>query len=400
MKIVYVSENFPPYVFGGGELSAHALAKELAKDPKYEVHVITKKIEGEIQEENMDGIIVHRVIPEGSKKLPDDIRRGELLTHNTAKAMKPLLNDAALVHTVSMRIAIGAYKAARKQELPIIATVNDTWATCYYSLHMKEHDICWTCSKKELKDCLGKYGGNKLAMPYLVQNMKRRADRLKKFDCLLPRSNLIKQILQKNGFTNRMEPFPPIIDPSKYRFKEPTDSQQVLFVGRLDRGKGVEDAISAFNHSTKGNLLIVGDGPYRKEFEKLVTKQKLTSRVTFTGKLTVDEMIKNLYRSAVVLVPFNRVEPMPRIIQEAFACGRGIITTDLCGGNEYVENGKNGYVVESGNIKRLGELIDTVLNDKELINKLGIAGRKMFEKYLHPDIIMKKYKKILNDIAK
>jgi hypothetical protein len=180
MKVVYVSEHFPPYSFGGGELSAYTLAKHLALDTKFDVHVVTKVVEDAPSSEIMDNINVHREIPEGSSRLPDDIRRGEVLTHNTAKHLKKHLGGCNIVHTLSMRVIIGAGKAAQKMGIPIIGTVNDTWATCYYSLHFKNGEICWDCSMKKLKDCLSEFGGNMLAMPYLMQNLKNRGKALKK----------------------------------------------------------------------------------------------------------------------------------------------------------------------------------------------------------------------------
>jgi len=399
MKIVYVSENFPPNTFGGGELSGYTLAKYLASDPKFEVHVVTKALNGKESHENVDNIHNHRVIQEGSMKLPDDIRRGEILTHNTTKHLKPYLKDANLVHTLSMRVTIGAYKAARREKLPIIATVNDTWATCYYSLHFKKDDICWNCSMRELKDCLEQFGGNKLVLPYLIRNMKTRAKTLKKFDCLLPRSKLIEKILRKNGFSNRMEIFPPIIDIEKYQYKEPIYKNQILYVGRLDRGKGVEDAILALKHSKKGKLAIVGNGPYKKYFEGLALKHELGNRVIFKGKFTEDEVIQEIHNSDLILAPFRRIEPMPRIIPESFACGRGIITTNCCGGNELIINDENGFTVSVGAIPEIGKLIDRILGDKKLVKSLGMKGRKCMEKELHPDKIIEDYKIIIQELV-
>ncbi len=392
MKIVYVSEHFPPYSFGGGELSAYTLAKYLAKDPRFDVHVVTKMVEGIEPEEEMDKITVYRGIPEGSKRLPDDIRRGEILTHHTAKSLKKYLKDCNLVHTLSMRVTTGAYKATHKMGIPIIGTVNDTWATCYYSLHLVKNEICCKCSVSKLTGCLDEFGGNKLALPYLIHNMNQRAGTLKKFDCLLPRSKIIAEILRKNGFSNRMEILPPLIDLDKHQYKEPKYTQRILFIGRLDRGKGVEDVITSLNLSTIGHLVIIGDGPDRKNLEQLVRKKGLEKRVKFTGKLSEDDVVRELYRSDLVLAPFNRVEPMPRILLQSFACGRGIITTETCGGNEIIKQGKNGYVVKVGDVVKIGHLIETVLADKNLVKNLGIAGRKTFEKELQPLKILKRYK--------
>jgi UDP-glucose:(heptosyl)LPS alpha-1,3-glucosyltransferase len=197
-----------------------------------------------------------------------------------------------------------------------------------------------------------------------------------------------------------MELFPPIINQEDYKFEKPVNSKQVLFIGRLDRGKGVEDAILAIKHSKVGKLVILGEGPYGEEFELLVLAEGLEDRVEFKGKQPVDQMVEEIYRSDIVLAPFRRAEPMPRIISETFACGRGIIITDACGGSEYVKNGVNGYVVPVGDVTEMGRKIEYALTDKELLRKLGENGRSTFEKRLHPYKIMKKYKNLLWELEK
>ena len=65
MKVLMISEFFPPKSMGGGELSAYSLAKELVKE-KIEVHVLTSYFEGLKKQESLDGIKIFRFLKSGN----------------------------------------------------------------------------------------------------------------------------------------------------------------------------------------------------------------------------------------------------------------------------------------------------------------------------------------------
>ena len=64
MKVLMISEYYPPFGKGGGEISAYLLAKELAKT-KNKVHVLTSHFPGLKKKETKDKIIIHRLLKTG-----------------------------------------------------------------------------------------------------------------------------------------------------------------------------------------------------------------------------------------------------------------------------------------------------------------------------------------------
>ena len=89
-------------------------------------------------------------------------------------------------------------------------------------------------------------------------------------------------------------------------------------------------------------------------------------------------MVKILQDSHVVVLPSYR-EGLPKALIEACAIGRPIVTTDVPGCREVVENGINGFLVKAKDSRELTQRIDQLISDKQLRIEMGMAGRKKAE---------------------
>ncbi len=85
-----------------------------------------------------------------------------------------------------------------------------------------------------------------------------------------------------------------------------------------------------------------------------------------------------LARASVFVLPSYR-EGVPRSTQEAMAMGRAVITTDVPGCRETVEDGVNGYLVRVRDVDALTEAMLHFVRDSELIVTMGAASRRMAE---------------------
>jgi glycosyltransferase involved in cell wall biosynthesis len=88
----------------------------------------------------------------------------------------------------------------------------------------------------------------------------------------------------------------------------------------------------------------------------------------------VDDMPRLLASADVVVLPSYR-EGLPKSLIEAAACGRPLITTDVPGCREVVNNGVDGLLVPAGDAAALAQAIARVLDDAPLARKLGEAAR-------------------------
>lgn len=395
MRIAIVTERFPPNIFGGGEISSYLLAKALAEDK--EVHVITK---GSNKVEIIDNFTVHRIIPDGSPRIPEILRRSEYLYLTSFLSILRTLKGMDIVHVHSMKMIPGTLFACKIKGIPVVATVNDAWATCYYSLHFRNGKLCEHCSTQGLMACLDEHDGNTLGVPYIKASMQLKYASISRCDGLMPHSLFIKEILEKNGIGVEKRFIPPIVDTESFCYEDVRGTGKVLYAGRVDLGKGVEDAILSIERAGIGNLVIAGTGKELEKCKKLSRSLGITDRVEFKGKVPYEEIPKLIHESDIVIAPFRRIEPIGRIVLEANACGRGVITTSVCGANSVlIRDGHNGFIVEPGDVERMGELICSVLSDRTLASTLGRNGRKIIEERFSPgyvkDEVLKFYRHVI-----
>jgi glycosyltransferase involved in cell wall biosynthesis len=87
-----------------------------------------------------------------------------------------------------------------------------------------------------------------------------------------------------------------------------------------------------------------------------------------------------VYQQAhVVCLPSAYREGVPKTLIEAAATGRAIVTTDTPGCREVVEHGRNGLLVPVHSVPALADAIQTLVENKELRQKMGRAGRLVAE---------------------
>ena len=156
------------------------------------------------------------------------------------------------------------------------------------------------------------------------------------------------------------------------------DRPLLLFVGRLRHYKGVDVLIRAMGGVDDAHLLIVGDGPMRRELQELACTQQLTDRITFLGECTEPETLAARYAAQLFLLPStNRAEALGIVQLEAMACRLPVICTELGTGTSYVNRHKEtGLVVPPNDFRALSKAINHLLADSDLRAQMGSAGRK------------------------
>jgi glycosyltransferase involved in cell wall biosynthesis len=120
----------------------------------------------------------------------------------------------------------------------------------------------------------------------------------------------------------------------------------VLFVGRLSPEKGFPVAVEVVSElETQGfevGLLVVGDGPLRREYEKLVSDRRLRHAV-FLGFVQQAELPFYYGQVDVLIVP-SVSEPWGLVVNEAMACGVPVLCSPAVGaGYDLVNDGATGY---------------------------------------------------------
>jgi len=162
--------------------------------------------------------------------------------------------------------------------------------------------------------------------------------------------------------------------------KEP--NRVIVVANTEDRKKGIIyllKAIQLLKDDMDVKLTIVDRiGEHTKYAPMLVRELGLEDRVTFTGRLTTEELVKR-YSTAEVAVTASLYEGFGLPCAEAMSCGTPVIATKAGALPEVVGNGSAGILVPPEDPVGLAGAIKRLLEDKPLRQKLGEAGRKRIE---------------------
>jgi len=166
------------------------------------------------------------------------------------------------------------------------------------------------------------------------------------------------------------------------RRTEPTGPPIVLLASRMLWEKGIGEFVQAAERlrDKSVNVRFVLVGKPDPENPGSISETQLRAWVSadlveWWGHQ--DDMSKILNQASVVCLPSYYGEGVPRILIEAAACGRAIVTTDSPGCRDVVRHGQNGLLVPPRNSEMLAQAIENLINDSTLRASLGARGREM-----------------------
>lgn len=178
----------------------------------------------------------------------------------------------------------------------------------------------------------------------------------------------------------------------------------ILFAGRLLHGKGLEDLIEAVSLVNKNKVVVRLDvagimDPASSEAIpiELIEEWHRTGMINWLGR--VNDMPSLLSEVHIVALPSSYGEGLPRILLEANASGRPVITSNIPGGKDLVQHGVNGLIVEPGDMAQLVEAITSLLSKDQRVH-MGQAGRKIVEQNYSKEKVINQYKKIYQTLMK
>ncbi|CEP67179.1 Glycosyl transferase, family 1 [Moorella glycerini] len=120
------------------------------------------------------------------------------------------------------------------------------------------------------------------------------------------------------------------------------------------------------------HFVVVGDGELRQELEDVTKQLDITEHVTFLGWR---KDMPDIYRDLDVLALTSNNEGTPVTIIEAMAAGCPVVATRVGGVPDMIQDGVTGMLVEPGDVIELGQKVMTILENKELAQKIADAAR-------------------------
>lgn len=222
-------------------------------------------------------------------------------------------------------------------------------------------------------------------------------------DCRIALSNAAKEFAQKM-FPGKYIVIPSGVDLERFSPKGEKvqkylkdDKKNLLFVGRLDRRKGLKYLVQGFaiikSKFPNTRLIIVGKGPEKRKLKKLIKKLKLED-VELTS-LVSEEDLPKYYRTAdIAIFPAIGDESLGIVLLEAIASGLPVIATDIAGYREV----KGSYFVPPKDANTLALETINLLENESLRQERAQESLKAAQEYSWEKIggrILKAYQNVL-----
>lgn len=195
------------------------------------------------------------------------------------------------------------------------------------------------------------------------------------------------------------------IDVNRFRpNRESKIENLLLFVGRLDPYKGLHFLLKSLGYLEKPVQLVI-IGPlvrYRAYNKKILTlireiNEKTIHKVMYMGAQKPNKIIEWYQKASIFVLP-SLSESFGIVNLEALSCKTPVIASNVGGIPEVVRDHKNGILVPPGNVAKLAQGIQYLLDNDEIRKKFGEEGRKLVVKDFSSEILMKRLLQIYKEM--
>ena len=382
MKVLFLTREFPPYVYGGAGVHVEYLADELSKLMQVEVRAF-----GDQDTSSEQLSIKGYPFEDGVFKNSDDKLKGVFKTLATSLHMNADPTDAQVVHCHTWYSHFAGILAKLCYGLPLVVTTHSLEPLRPWKREQlgRGYDASSWVEKTAIE----------MADAIIAVSEETKDDVIKHFNVDEEKIKVIynginlSQYKQVEG-TSVLEEYN--IDPSK---------PFVLFVGRITRQKGIIHLVNAIKYIDSDTQIVLCAGaPDTKEIAKemedaVAEAKKERDNIFWIDKMLDKTDVIQLYSRADVFCCPSIYEPFGIINIEAMACETAVVASAVGGIKEVVIPGETGILVpvvqqteapfepvDPDQFSRdLAEGINTVINDKALQEKMSKNGRQRVEDY-------------------
>jgi len=271
--------------------------------------------------------------------------------------------------------------------------------------HLRTKQVCsHPTGRRCLADMITKRCTSSKRIPVMWKRFQYAVQTIRcdgRYARLLVASKFIGGLAVSSGYdSSRIRVLPYFVESHHDVPRRTGDGPVMLFSGRIVPEKGLADLLRCMTRLPTVRLIVAGDGPERRHCQKLSRRLRLDSRVDFRGWVD-SRLMGRLYREAsLTVMPSLWPEPFGITGIESLSHSRPVVAYSTGGIPEWLEDGRQGFLVERGNIKAMGESIQKLISDPTLTQTYGEAGRKKVEDVYNPrshyEALMEIYGDVLN----
>jgi glycosyltransferase involved in cell wall biosynthesis len=182
---------------------------------------------------------------------------------------------------------------------------------------------------------------------------------------------------------------------------------RVLYLSNLIRSKGIEDYIESLavlerkGISFRGIIIGADADMTGKDLIKLIKSKKLETKIEYLGKKYDSEKFDILNKADIMVFPTKmKHECFPGVAIEGMQFSIPVIATKEAALPDIIDDGVNGFLVSINSPDQIAEKLEILINDQELCQSMGRAGRKKYEEKYTFECFEQNMKKVFNDVLK
>ena len=158
----------------------------------------------------------------------------------------------------------------------------------------------------------------------------------------------------------------------------------ILFVGRLERRKGLRYLLEAFSilkwEIPDIRLLVVGPGNPDKDSERVLSSRNLQD-VVFVGRVPYDDLPRYYASADIFCSPATGAESFGIVLLEAMAAGKPVVASGIEGYRGLMTEGQEGLFFPKNDSEALSLALETLVRDPEMRRRMGRNGRETAQEY-------------------
>lgn len=365
---VLIVHNY--YQIPGGEDTVVSNERKMLEDNGHDVFMYSRHND-EIKKK---GII-------GKLLLPFETIYSLKTTRDIKKIVKEKKIDIVHIHNTFPLISPSIYSVSKKAGVKVVQTVHNFRLLCPAATFARDNKICEDCVNKGLLNSIKHncYRNSKLQTIIAASMLKfnRIIGSYKKVDAYIALTEFNKEKLSSLIPKEKIFVKPNFCEKPSIPIVPIEEREYFMFLGRLDKLKGIDLLVEAWKDIKYEELLVVGTGP-EEEYLKSFIKENNMKNVKLVGFKKKDEAMKLLSKAKALIVPSQWYEGFPMTIVESFSIGVTVIAGDIGNIGTIIKSNVNGIIYKYNEYSDLSEVINKVKNDYNILKKLSKTAKNEF----------------------
>jgi alpha-maltose-1-phosphate synthase len=400
VKVLFLTNEYPPHIYGGAGVHVGYLSRELAKAMPVEVRCFgdQRLEEGNLEVIGFELDTSNFTCPKPLRSTFGAVRR--CIDFNTTNI------DADLVHCHTWYTHFGGILAKKNYGIALVITVHSLEPLRPWKREQLAggYDFSLWIEKTALE----------MADAIIAVSSETRRDIERLFDVDSTRVQVIHNGIDLDQYRK--------IDSTAAlkRYGIDTNTPYLLFVGRITRQKGFQHLVRAIQFMDPGfQIVLCAAAPDTPGMAEEMINAVEGAKAQRSGIIWIDEMVDQktaceLYSHAAVFVCPSIYEPFGIINLEAMACETAVVASAVGGIKEVVVDGETGFLVpleqmnespfEASNPEKfardLATRINQLMKDRQLRERFGKTGRKRVEEHFGWAAIASKTKKLYETLKR